>query len=147
MQVVTRSLLIAGAFALVTSAASAQIVAGVHFTTSFDFTVGSKTLPAGSYTITPLGGEPQLLTIADGHRTLAIVEASAVSPDHRSQSWPEEVLFVKTDRGYVLCQVWDGSGPTGEEIAGTFPLMREVRSAPAQPNAPHPVPVPVPGSR
>ena len=43
--------------------ASAQLLNTVEFTTSFPFTVGNATVPAGSYTIRPDGDNPQVLEL------------------------------------------------------------------------------------
>ena len=43
--------------------ASAQITGAVEFTTSFPFTVGNTTVPAGNYTIRPDDDNPQILEL------------------------------------------------------------------------------------
>ena len=55
MRMLVRSLVVASGLVVLAGVvpASAQVLEGVTFTTSFPFTVGHKTLPAGTYTVRP----------------------------------------------------------------------------------------------
>ena len=46
---------------------SAQISQSVEFTTSFPFSVGNATLPAGSYTVRPDDDNPEMLELSGAH--------------------------------------------------------------------------------
>ena len=79
MKSLLRSIIIAGALLAVAGAqrASAQIDTSIEFTTSFPFTVGNTTVPAGSYSITPDDQEPQVLELRGGRTSVLFVTESA----------------------------------------------------------------------
>ncbi len=109
--------LAAGALVLVSAgAANAQLPETMRFTTTFPFTVGSTTLPAGSYTITPLPQDNALLQISNGRTTILMMtenDAPRVRPHQ------DEVTFVKRGDTYVLKDIWDAATSSGVESLPT----------------------------
>jgi hypothetical protein len=96
--------------------ASAQIDNAVEFTTSFPFTVGSTTVPAGSYTIKPDDDSPQLLELS-GAGVHAFFETN--NAQAREMPSKTEVVFKRYGDRYVLKNIWLDSSDTGyETIAG-----------------------------
>jgi hypothetical protein len=99
--------------------ASAQITYPVEFTTSFPFTVGNSTVPAGSYTVTPDDDNPAMLRVTGAH-TSVFVETQNAAP--RQVPAKTEVVFNRYGDGYVLKAIWiEGSN----EGAETLPVEGE----------------------
>ena len=96
------------------SHAGAQIVNTVEFTTTFPFTVGAVTLPAGSYTIRPDDDNPNILELV-GARTGVFFETRDVAALRPAKT---EVVFKRYGDTYVLKNVYvDGSDIGVETIA------------------------------
>jgi hypothetical protein len=117
MKSLGRSICIAAGILLLAGVqkASAQIVYPVEFTTSFPFTVGYATVPAGSYTITPDEDNPAMLLLAGG-RTSVFFQTE----DKDAQKAPSktEVVFSKFGDKYVLKDIWvEGSTSGAESLA------------------------------
>ena len=91
--------------------ASAQIIDNVDFTTSFAFTVGNATMPAGSYTIKPDDDNPQVL-ILQGKNVAAMFQ---VDPAARQTPSKTEVVFSRYGDTYVLKSIWIEGSDTGAE--------------------------------
>ncbi len=81
MRSFVRSIGIAGGILVLAGVqhASAQIDNAVDFTTSFPFTVGSTTVPAGSYTIRSDDDNPQMLELRGG-RLGVFFETNSAQP-------------------------------------------------------------------
>jgi len=95
--------------------ASSQIVYPVEFTTSFPFTAGSATVPAGSYTITPDEDNPALLLLAGG-RTSVFFQTE--EKDAQKAPSKTEVVFSRYGDKYVLKDIWvEGSTNGAESLA------------------------------
>jgi hypothetical protein len=92
--------------------ASAQIFDTVEFTTSFPFTVGYATVPAGSYTIRPDDDNPAILQLV-GPGTSVLFQANGV--DARETPSTSEVVFKRYGDGYVLKDVWVEGSNIGAE--------------------------------
>jgi hypothetical protein len=91
--------------------ASAQIDNTVEFTTSFAFTVGNTTVPAGSYTIAPADGEdPKVLELKGGRTSVLFETESAQAKQTPSKT---EVVFSRYVNGYVLKNIWVDGSDTG----------------------------------
>ena len=113
MKTFARSAMIAASLLVVSaSGASAQIPTTLKFTTTFPFMVGHKTMPAGSYTITPLEIDHSLVEISNGHRT-ALILTEPDSPKVPPRQ--DEVTFAKQGDTYVLREIWDAASATGAE--------------------------------
>ena len=69
MTSLVRSIGIAGGILVLAGVqnASAQITNPIEFTTSFAFTVGNATMPAGAYTIRPDDDNPAILQLTGKH--------------------------------------------------------------------------------
>ena len=117
MKTLVRSVLLAGGLALLAgiSPASAQIYQEMTFKTTFPFMVGTKPLPAGTYTVGPaFDGNGALLEIrGDRHAALFFGENSG-----RPQVDPKQsaALFDRSGDHYVLSEIWDASEREGSDI-------------------------------
>ena len=96
--------------------ASAQVIGPIEFTTSFPFTVGYATVPAGSYTIRPDDDNPEMLLLA-GARTSGFFQTE--TKDARQTPSKTEIVFGRYDDKYVLKDIWvEGSTSGSESVAG-----------------------------
>lgn len=92
--------------------ASAQIVYPVEFTTSFPFTVGNATVPAGSYTIRPDDDNPAVLELTGAHAAVLFETQNAQARETPSKT---EVVFKRYGDGYVLKDIWLAGSSDGAE--------------------------------
>jgi hypothetical protein len=114
MKFFIRTLGIAGGVFLIASVqnVSAQVLDPVEFTTTFPFTVGAGTVPAGSYTIRPDDENPGILELQGRDRTV-FFEANNMSA--RTTPKETEVVFKRYGDGYILKDVWVAGSDTGAE--------------------------------
>jgi hypothetical protein len=95
--------------------ASAQVTDPVEFTTSFPFTVGYATVPAGSYTIRPDDEDPAIFELTGAHTSVLFQAMGAQARETPSKT---EVVFKRYGDGYVLKDIWlEGSDSGAETIA------------------------------
>ena len=90
--------------------ASAQIENQLDFTTSFAFTVGNTTVPAGRYTITPVEDESWVLELKGG-RTSVLIETQSATPNDVPSK--DEIVFQRYGDQYVLKNIWIEGSDTG----------------------------------
>ena len=114
MRSLIRSIGIAGGLLVLAGVqhASAQIEYALDFTTSFPFTVGSATVPAGSYTIRPDEDSPDLLQIS-GKGVNVFFETNRA--EARERPAKTEVVFKRYGDGYVLKDIWLEASSEGYE--------------------------------
>jgi hypothetical protein len=92
--------------------AGAQIVDTIEFTTTFPFTVGNATVPAGSYTIRPDEDASQIFELG-GKNTAVLFQVASIEA-HQTPSATELVFSRYGDR-YVLKNIWVAGSDSGEE--------------------------------
>jgi hypothetical protein len=92
--------------------ASAQITDPVEFTTSFPFTVGYATVPAGSYTIRPDDDNPAVFELTGEHSSVFFETNGAQARETPSKT---EVVFKLFGDEYVLKDIWVEGSDTGAE--------------------------------
>ncbi len=105
--------------------ASAQILDAVKFTTSFPFTVGNTTMPAGSYTINPDFDNPQILELA-GSGGFALFQVELTEANKTPST--TEVVFKRYGSGYLLKDIWvegQNSGATATAAEGERHAKRQ----------------------
>jgi hypothetical protein len=118
MKTLARRVWLAGGLALLTGVcpASAQIYQEMTFKTTFPFMVGSKLLPAGTYTVSPaFDGAASLLEIRGGGRHAALffgVNAGKPQVDPNQSA----ALFNRSGDHYVLTEIWDASDREGTDM-------------------------------
>ena len=94
--------------------ASAQITLPIEFTTSFPFTVGYTTVPAGSYTIRPDDDNPAIFELTGAQTSVLFQTINAQARETPSKT---EVVFKRYGDGYVLKDIWlEGSDSGAETI-------------------------------
>ena len=101
MKALFRSIGIAGGILVLAGIqnASAQITNSVEFTTSFPFTVGNTTVPAGSYTIRPDDDDPNILVLTGARADVLFQTENKVQQTIPSKT---EVTFNRYGDGYLL---------------------------------------------
>ncbi len=109
-----RSLGIAAGILVLTGVqnASAQVMDPVEFTTSFPFTVGYATLPAGSYTIRPDDDNPAVFELTGAHESVLFETNNTRARETPKKS---EVVFKRYGDGYVLKNIWVEGSDSGVE--------------------------------
>jgi len=112
MKAFFRSIGIAGGILVLAGVqnASAQITNSVEFTTSFGFTVGNTTVPAGSYTVRPDDDDPNILVLTGAH---ADVLFQTENKTQKSTPSKTEVIFNRYGDGYVLKGIQVEGSDTG----------------------------------
>jgi hypothetical protein len=92
--------------------ASAQIAYPVEFTTSFPFTVGNTTVPAGSYTIRADDDNPVIMELTGGKTAVLFPteDTQARETPHKS-----EVIFKRYGDRYVLKDIFVAGEASGVE--------------------------------
>jgi hypothetical protein len=113
--------------------ASAQITGPVNFTTTFPFTVGRSTLPAGSYTVRPVGPENSdlalLITGATNHQGVMFLTERTSSTTPAKDS---DISFVRYGNHYFLKNIEISGEEEGVEAAMTRDEMREAHEHPVK---------------
>jgi len=118
------SMLFAGILALTPVRAGAQVFDTIRFTAPFSFIAGKVELPAGTYTISPVGISASAVFIRNYDRGVLISVDPAGRPMSSSinaQSG-EKLVFKLREGKYVLSQIWENGDRDGEQIAGTYPV-------------------------
>jgi hypothetical protein len=92
--------------------ARAAIDSPLEFTTTFPFTVGYATVPAGTYTIRQDDDNPQLLELTGGRVGVFFETNSADASAPASKS---EIVFKRYGDTYVLKDVWVAGSTSGAE--------------------------------
>jgi hypothetical protein len=90
--------------------ASAQVTDAIEFTTSFAFTAGSATLPAGTYTIRPDEDAPDILLLTGAQGSVFLPTDNAQAREVPSKT---EVVFARYGGGYVLKNIWVAGSTSG----------------------------------
>ncbi len=99
---------------LAVGTAQAQVTEPIRFTTSFPFSVGALTLPAGTYTVRPLDGMIGVMSISNGRRTAFFDTMNAAV--RGTADVPNEVVFTKADGHYALRTILDSDDEGGAAI-------------------------------
>jgi hypothetical protein len=93
--------------------ASAQITSTVEFTTSFPFTVGNTTVPAGNYTIRPDDDNPQILELTG--KNASVLFQTDVATERETPAKTELVFSRYGGSNYVLKNIWVEGSNSGVE--------------------------------
>jgi hypothetical protein len=103
--IITAGLVIASA-----GTAAAQIVTPMKFTTTFPFMIGNTMLPAGAYTVSPVGDDSYLMKLSNGRQSVLIL-----TEGDRPKSAPrtDEIIFTRRGDTYRLREIWDAGSQTG----------------------------------
>src|SRR5262245_32417011 len=106
MKRLIQTILATGAVVLIAGASSAraQVLETIKFSTTFPFTVGNKSFPAGNYTVRPLEGALDVMEISNGTSTTYFA-VNAAAP--RQLPTQDQVTFTKNGDEYALTRIWD----------------------------------------
>lgn len=98
---------------LAVSSAQAQSKGALEINVPFDFNVGSKTLPAGSYTVKQLTQNSMLVRSADGETSAIAQTVGGATLGANEKTAAPRLIFRQYGDQYFLAQVWmvkDGEG-------------------------------------
>lgn len=116
------------------AAAHAQVTVPIEFNTSFSFSAGNSTFPAGHFTIRPVDDNEQtVLELSNGTVTTLIV----VQPQSGNVNDPVKDIVVFNKYGgdqYVLREIWDSADQSGARTEESVIQRRHARKhgAPAK---------------
>ena len=100
-------------FMVIAATAMAQAPEKITFHAPFEFTVASKTLPAGNYTIKPLSPSRLLIRSEDGHEAII---ASTFAAQAKKTPTEAQLIFARYGDQYFLYQVFVPGSDTGREL-------------------------------
>ncbi len=127
-----RSLFLTLALSLLLSAAAAHAQVDLEATIPFDFQVGEKVLPAGSYQITTNANTGQVLVRGRSNGEAATIGSFGVGGGpfrgHKSK-----LLFNRYDSSYFLKEMWREDSSTGRAIRQSRSERQMAQNAPPQP--------------
>jgi hypothetical protein len=109
---VLSALVAAGLVLASAGTANAQLVTTMKFTTNFPFMVGSRSMPAGAYTVRPMEADHSLMEISNGHSSVWLLTEKDIP---KVQPRQDEVIFTRRGDTYVLQEIWDASSSMGAE--------------------------------
>jgi hypothetical protein len=84
----------------------------------FSFTVGSKTLPAGTYDIGAISSDPKMLLLhaRDGNSSMMVGSNSAENPKGAEKS---KLVFNRYRDQYFLAEIWVQGATRGRQLPKT----------------------------
>ncbi len=89
---------------------------GLRANIPFDFVIGTKTLPRGTYTVNLLNTIPNVLVISgQDNNEGALAISFTVSAEDTEDNSPK-LIFNRYGNEYFLSQVWSGAGLVGMEL-------------------------------
>lgn len=111
MRMATRLALAAAVMVTATAVSTnAQVTDRITFKTNFPFVAGNTTLPAGSYTVTPMDDDPSVLELSNG-KVSVLLDTQADQPARTPST--TEVTFNKYGNTYVLHEILDPEAQGG----------------------------------
>ena len=89
---------------------------GVRANIPFDFVIGTKTLPRGTYTVKLLNTSPNVLVIRgrDNGEVALAISNTVLALDKEDNS--PQLIFNRYGNEYFLSQVWRGASLAGKEL-------------------------------
>ncbi len=108
---------------------SAQSRGHLSANVPFDFQVGSRTLPAGEYTIRQLSSSNEgVLNIGDGRKQSTLALSRVVEANRNARR--SRMVFHKYGERYLLASIWDnrGEGRILPQSADERGIRREIAS-------------------
>jgi len=107
--------------------AQAQVTVRMEFDTSFAFSAGNATFPAGHFTIRPVDDNEQtVLELSNGIVTTLVV----VQPQSGKVNDPVKDIVVFNKYGgdqYVLSEIWDSADQAGARTEASVVERRHAR--------------------
>ena len=113
-------LMLLAVVALATSTVSAQSTRRIVGSVPFNFTVGDKDMPAGTYNIQPTTLGSAILRITGADNSQSIVRLS--NPVRRSNAGKGKLVFHRYDDRYFLAEIWATGENEGRKL---MPSSRE----------------------
>ena len=106
----------------------AQISTSQTFKTTFAFTAGNTTFPAGSYEVRPVDNETGVVQImaSPGGTPSAFVEV--IGAKGKEKPGKSDIVFQKYGDKYLLKTIWDVSSGTGVTTVATHAEKMHAKS-------------------
>ncbi len=105
---------------LITLSAGSSFASGFEFgvraNIPFDFVIGTKTFPQGTYTVKPLNTGPNVLVISGQDNNEAALALSITVSAKDTEDNSPKLIFHRYGNQYFLSQVWSGAGLVGKEL-------------------------------
>jgi hypothetical protein len=101
---------------LAVASVQAQSKGKLEVSIPFDFQVGSKTLPAGEYSIKRLTQNSMLVQSADGEVSAIAQTPGAVQTGVNQKAAEERLVFHQYGTQFFLSQIWMVKGSDGREL-------------------------------
>ncbi len=89
---------------------------GVRANIPFDFVIGTKTLPQGTYTVKLLETSQNVLVVRGQDNNEAAVAISITVSTEDTEDNSPKLIFHRYGDQYFLSQVWRGAGLVGKEL-------------------------------
>jgi hypothetical protein len=99
--------------ALAIASVQAETLGKLEVNIPFEFNVGSKTLPAGEYSVKRLTETSMLVRSADGKRSAVALTMGSTQQGANEKAAAERLVFRQYGNQYFLAQIWmvrDGEG-------------------------------------
>ncbi len=113
---------------LITLSAGSSFASGFEFgvraNIPFDFVIGTKTLPQGTYTVKLLETSQNVLVVRGQDNNEAAVAISITVSTEDTEDNSPKLIFHRYGDQYFLSQVWSGARLDGRELPKT-PRERE----------------------
>jgi hypothetical protein len=101
------------ALALLVSVPITQAQARERANVPFDYSLNQKTMPAGSYEISSVGGSTLAVrNLKTGNASL-VIESMRVQASQAAGTPHAKLVFRKYGDQYFLAEIWDGQSNTG----------------------------------
>lgn len=104
------------AFATAVASANAQSANRVVANVPFEFSVGSKAMPAGEYSVQAINGTNSTLMIRSADAKRAAVRLSS-EIGRSKKNTHARLVFHRYGERYFLAEVWSGFDETGRQLA------------------------------
>jgi hypothetical protein len=109
----------------------AQVSSTQTFKTTFAFTAGNTTFPAGSYEVRPVEGETGVVQVLASPGGVPSVFVEVIGAKGKEKPSKSDIVFDKYGDKYQLKTIWDSSSGTGVTIIGTYAEKMHAKSGPS----------------
>ncbi len=107
-------LVVTVAFATAVVSANGQSSVQVRADIPFEFTIGDKTLPAGTYGVRSASNAGDVLMIQNSESSISSFRLT--NPIEPKRSKPPRLVFHRYGQTYFLAEVWKGGESVGRKL-------------------------------
>jgi hypothetical protein len=106
----------------------AQVSSTQTFKTTFPFTAGNTTFPAGSYEVRPMSGESGVVQVLATPAGVPSVFVEVIGAKGKEKPSKSDIVFQKYGDKYLLKTIWDASSGSGVTIIATYAEKEHAKS-------------------